>query len=154
MTIQGEKILSDIYKAYGDLSSPNFSFVMKSYNSLKYKKILSDIYSLFKVKDHTDLNYDVCVSLELEYLKRPIYLYLSLVSTYAFVFYEGKVIDCNDDVYQALSGLANILNSHGFVLMDKENLLCEFDMDVTHFDAEGKKASILGLLFSFGLSVN
>ncbi|MBH0725525.1 hypothetical protein I3B12_23405, partial [Salmonella enterica] len=119
-----------------------------------YKNILSDIYSSFKIKDHTDLNYDVCVSLEFKYLKKSIYLYLSLVSTYVFLFYEGKVIDCNDDVYQALPSLLNILNSHGFILLNKENLLCELDVDVSHFDAEDNRASILGLLFSFGLSVN
>ncbi len=154
MTIQREKILSDIHKAYGDLSNPNFNFVMKSYNSSEYKSILNDIHSSFKIKDNTDLNYDVCVSLEFEYLEKPMHLYLSLVSLCAFLFYEGKVIDCDDDIHQVPSELINIFTSHAVILLNKSNLLCELDIDISHFDTEDKKASTLGLLFSFGLSVN
>ncbi|EFA4522343.1 hypothetical protein E0355_19910 [Escherichia coli] len=154
MTIQKEKILADIHKAYGDLCNPNFSFVMGSYNSSKYKNILNDIYSLFKFKDNTDLNYDVCISLEFKYLKKTMYLYLSLVSPYAFLYYEGNVIDCNNEIYQALNSLIDIFHSHGFALLNKNTLLYEFDIDVSHFDAEDKKPSILGLIFSYGLSVN
>ncbi|WP_216353692.1 hypothetical protein, partial [Snodgrassella alvi] len=61
------QIFHDILNTYGDLKKPNFHFVMESYNSLRYQSILHDIYSLFKVIDNTDLNYDVCISLQFEH---------------------------------------------------------------------------------------
>jgi hypothetical protein len=151
-----ERILCDILNAYHDLKKPDFHFVMETYNSLKYKKVINDIYSLFKfkVKDNTDLNYDVCISLEFDYLNKSMFLYLSLVSTYAFLLYDDKVIDSNDDVYQSFTNLMDILSSNNFVLLKKNELLYEFDIDTSPFSVKDKKASILGLLFSFGLSVN
>lgn len=149
-----ERILCDILKAYHDLRNPDFHFVMETYNSLKYKEIINHIYSLFKVEKNTDLNYDVCISLEVGYRNKSIFLYLSLVSTYAFLLYDGKVIDCKDDIYQSFTDLIDILFSYNFVLLKKNELLYEFDIDTSPFGVEDKKASILGLLFSFGLSVN
>lgn len=154
MHIQREKILYALQKAYGDLSNPDFHFVMESYNSLKYKCLLNDIHALFKVEDNTDLNYDVCISLKFNYHNKSMYLYLSLVSAYAFLFYENKVIDCNDDIYQILPELIDILHDYHFVLLNKNELLYTVDINSSAFGFEGKKASVLALLFSFGLSVN
>ncbi|PIT26120.1 hypothetical protein BGI37_05530 [Snodgrassella alvi] len=149
-----ERILCDILKAYHDLRNPDFHFVMETYNSLKYKEVINDIYSLFKVEDNTDLNYDFCISLKFGYRNKSMFLYLSLVSTYAFLLYDDKVIDYHDDVYQSFTNLIDILFSYNFVLLKKNELLYEFDIDTSPFGVEDKKASILGLLFSFGLSVN
>ncbi|OCG41264.1 hypothetical protein A9G29_07660 [Gilliamella sp. Fer2-1] len=76
------------------------------------------------------------------------------MSTYAFLLYDDKVIDSNDDVYQSFTNLIDILFSNNFVLLKKNELLYEFDIDTSPFSVKDKKASILGLLFSFGLSVN
>ncbi|NUF79746.1 hypothetical protein GY065_12645 [Snodgrassella sp. ESL0323] len=148
------QIFHDILNAYGDLKKPNFHFVMESYNSLKYQSILHDIYSLFKVIDNTDLNYDVCISLQFEHYNKPAFLYLSLVSTYAFFYYENKVINCIDTMYHEFSDLINILFSYGFILLNKNELLYEFDIDTSPFNVENQKASVLALLFSFGLSIS
>lgn len=154
MSMQRKQILSDIEKAYGDLRNPNFNFIMNSYNSLKYKDVLREIHDSFTVIDHTDLNYDTCISLEITYRKKTICLYLSLVSPYAFLFYEGKVISCRDDLYPAFFSVVDILSSYAFYLLNKDELLYDFDIDISSFDVEDKKASILGLLFSFGLSIS
>ena len=148
------QIFHDILNAYGDLKKTNFHFVMESYNSLKYQSILHDIYSLFKVIDNTDLNYDVCISLQFEHYNKPSFLYLSLVSTYAFLYYENKVINCIDTMYHEFSDLINILFSYGFILLNKNELLYEFDIDTSPFNVENQKASVLALLFSLGLSIS
>lgn len=148
------QIFHDILNAYGDLKKTNFHFVMESYNSLKYQSILHDIYSLFKVIDNTDLNYDFCISLQFEYYNKPSFLYLSLVSTYAFLYYENKVINCIDTMYHEFSDLINILFSYGFILLNKNELLYEFDIDTSPFNVENQKASVLALLFSLGLSIS
>ena len=148
------QIFHDILNAYGDLKKTNFHFVMESYNSLKYQSILHDIYSLFKVIDNTDLNYDFCISLQFEHYNKPSFLYLSLVSTYAFLYYENKVINCIDTMYHEFSDLINILFSYGFILLNKNELLYEFDIDTSPFNVENQKASVLALLFSLGLSIS
>ena len=148
------QIFHNIFNAYGDLEKPNFHFVMESYNSLKYRSILHDIYSLFEVTDNTDLNYDVCISLQFEHCNKPSFLYLSLVSSYAFLYYENKVINCIDTMYHEFSDLIIILFSYGFILLDKNELLYEFDIDTSPFNVGNQKASVLALLFSFGLSIN
>ncbi|ORF43993.1 hypothetical protein, partial [Gilliamella apicola] len=63
------------------------------------------------------------------------------------------VITCNDVLYQEFSDLINILYSYDFILLNKDELLYEFDIDTSQFDSENKKASVLALLFSFGLSI-
>ena len=148
------QIFHDILNAYGNSKKPNFHFVMDSYNSLKYQSILHDIYSLFKVIDNTDLNYDFCISLQFEHYNKPSFLYLSLVSTYAFLYYENKVINCIDSMYHEFSDLINILFSYGFILLNKNELLYEFDIDTSPFNVENQKALVLALLFSFGLSIS
>ena len=154
MCAKNNQIFHDILNAYEDLEKPNFHFVMKSYNSLKYQSILHDIYSLFKITDNTDLNDDFCISIQFEHYNKPSFLYLSLVSTYAFLYYENKVINCIDTMYHEFSDLINILFSYGFILLNKNELLYEFDMDTSSFNVENQKASVLALLFSFGLSIN
>ncbi|OTQ07735.1 hypothetical protein B6C87_12820, partial [Gilliamella apicola] len=64
-----------------------------------------------------------------------------------------KVSTCNDVLYQEFSDLINILYSYDFILLNKDELLYEFDIDTSQFDSENKKASVLALLFSFGLSI-
>jgi len=76
------------------------------------------------------------------------------VSTYAFLFYENKVINSIDTIYHAFSDLINILFSYDFILLNKNELLYEFDIDTSSFNVENQKASVLALLFSFGLSIN
>ena len=154
MHVKINQIFHDILNAYGNLKKTNFHFVMDSYNSLKYQSILHDIYSLFKVIDNTDLNYDVCISLQFEHYNKPSFLYLSLVSTYAFLYYENKVINCIDTMHHEFSDLINILFSYGFILLNKNELLYEFDIDTSPFNVENQKALVLALLFSFGLSIS
>ena len=153
MYVQINQIFHDILNAYGDLEKPDFHFAMKSYRSLKYQSVLNDISSFFNITDHTDLNYDVCISIQIEHCKKTSFLYLSLVSTYAFLCHGDKVITCNDALYQEFSDLINILYSYDFILLNKDELLYEFDIDTSQFDSENKKASVLALLFSFGLSI-
>ena len=154
MYVQFNKIFHDLLNAYGDLEKPDFHFAMKSYRSLKYQSVLNDISSLFNITDHTDLNYDVCISIQIEHCKKTSFLYLSLVSTYAFLYYENKVINCIDTMYHEFSDLINILFSYGFILLNKNELLYEFDIDTSPFNVENQKASVLALLFSFGLSIS
>lgn len=154
MHVKINQIFHDILNAYGNLKKTNFHFVMDSYNSLKYQSILHDIYSLFKVIDNTDLNYDFCISIQFEHYNKPSFLYLSLVSTYAFLYYENKVINCIDTMYHEFSDLINILFSYGFILLNKNELLYEFDIDTSPFNVENQKALVLALLFSFGLSIS
>lgn len=141
-----DKILHDILKAYGDLKKPNFEFVMRSYNSPKYQKLLDELHLEFKIEDNTDLNCNTCISLHLPYCRKSVYVYISLVSPYAFLFYERKVME-NDDSF------SKILLSHNFVLLNKSELLDGFDIDASSFGIERKKATVLELLFSFGLSL-
>ncbi|HDD8879310.1 TPA: hypothetical protein PBP23_003877, partial [Escherichia coli] len=53
-----------IKNAYLDMAFPNYEFVMEKYNSLKYKGIITVLSSRFDVRDNTELNNDVCFSLE------------------------------------------------------------------------------------------
>jgi len=78
-----KKIDLAILKSYGSEEVPNFAFVQKRYDKGFYSAVVNDLISNFLVKENTDLNDDICVSLLLRKDTDSWNLLLSLVGKFA-----------------------------------------------------------------------
>lgn len=141
-----------IKNAYLDMAFPNFAFVMEKYNSLKYKGIITKLSSRFDVRDNTELNNDVCFSLEVVLQEGIAFLYMSFVGQYAFIIFKNDVITKHANINADVAGLIDILLCHEFMILDKEFLLSEVSCDICPFLVEANN-KYLNYLFARGLKI-
>lgn len=150
-----DEVLLSIQNAYINLKHPDFHFVMDKYKSVEYKSIIGELSTLFNISEVTDLNYDVCISLDIDVKDEVAHLYLSLVGKYAFIIYKDNVISYCNKEGEKLNNLINVLLQHQFTLLSRDELLYEIDsnVDMSCFYDDEKKPMLLGFLFSFGLVI-
>lgn len=150
-----DKILLSIKNSYIDLNHPDYHFVMNRYSSIEYKRLMEILSKSFNIHDVTDLNYDVCIFLQLNFKNDILELYLSLVGKYCLLIYKDKIITCDNKPYTYFNALIELLLNHDFIFLNRETLLYEVDFDInaSSFYTDDKKPTLLGLLFSFGLSI-
>lgn len=138
-----EQIKSEILSAYLSTDSPNYSFVMDRYNSQIYKEFISELSTIYSFEENTDLNYDVCLSLQVNIRKKLFVVQLSLVGKYAVILTSNGQLANKDD---QIKDLQNLLKKHEIVLLEKKELL-----DQIKFQLEDKleDVPIYKILFSY-----
>ena len=138
-----EQIKSEILSAYLSTDSPNYSFVMDRYNSQIYKEFISELSTIYSLEENTDLNYDVCLSLQVNIRKKLFVVQLSLVGKYAVILTSNGQLANKDD---QIKDLQNLLKKHEIVLLEKKELL-----DQIKFQLEDKleDVPIYKILFSY-----
>ena len=119
------QIIHDIQKQYLDLVSPNYDFVTKLYNNCPYEDVLNEIAKSFKVKDDTDLNYDVSFVYYLSRDRTSYLLRLSMIGKYAtLVGRDSELISTSkshDDLEIGL--IFSILHKYNIMVLDSSILL-------------------------------
>ena len=80
-----ETITQAVLEAYGSLESLMRSFVFKRHQQAPYQSLIERLRASFDITDHTDLNYDVCLTLSLMCQGKEWGLDLSLVGRYALL---------------------------------------------------------------------
>lgn len=141
-----------IKNAYLDMANPNFAFVMEEYNSSKYKNIIAAISSRFEIRDNTELNYDVCLSLEVILQKGIVYIYISFVGQYVFIIFKDDVITSSMNISAEITDLINILIRHDFKILDKGFFLSKPGCDI-YPGLSNSNETYLNYLFSPGLKI-
>ncbi|EGP5931920.1 hypothetical protein KW586_000220 [Escherichia coli] len=141
-----------IKTSYLDMANPNFAFVMEGCNSSKYKEIISAFSSRFDIRDNTELNYDVCLSLEVVLQKGIAFIYISLVGQYAFIIFKDDVITSSMNIGAEIADLINVLIRHDFKILDKDFLLSKPGCDI-YPGLSNSNEMYLNYLFSPGLKI-
>lgn len=146
-----EQLMASILASYKDYKNPNFSFVMQKVNSNFYFQLKESL-AQYIVIDHTDLNYDVCETLEVKQNSKSIYIYLSLVGRYCYITNKGSIITANNNNDKTYNELIVKITQARIVMLTKEQLLHILPVAIECEDGE-KHSSVLSLFFAPGLYI-
>jgi hypothetical protein len=144
-----DKILKDIKSCYGDMNSPNYSFLMKNHSLFDYNKVIDKLRSIFSIEEFSDFNYEVTRSFLLKKDKKKFSMYLSLVGRYSFVLSKhGKVLDEVNIVDSEESEIIRIIKLHNICLLNKELLLASLPYSIYSVCLDQEINSVIKLVFA------
>jgi hypothetical protein len=101
-----EQILAHVRESYGDVGSPNFSFVSKAIAEQRYSDLVSELRKKFQIEEDTDSNYDVSFGYILKKDSALWVLRISMVGPYAVLL---RLKDRGAGAVEVVSPYATIL---------------------------------------------